>query len=480
MNNEIKVGLLIVVALAVLGWLTVASGTLNLGRKDATRELTSTFRDVNGIKEGTLVKMAGVDIGKVTRVELQPNGTAILRFEVRQSVALPADVAAQITSSGLIGEYYLALVPGREGVLGDGGLLAENVNHLPALASADPANVATDFAKMADDMQNITASLKLVLGDPENARKFQDIVDNLSRFSETLGGNNGETVSNLGRATENLAKITEDLRNGKGALGQLLVSDGNETKEQLNGTLNQLNAAVADFREIMAKINGGQGTIGKLVNDNNTAQKFDTALDTFNGINTRMENFKTELSMEGAALTNENDIYKTNATLRLQPGTATFVELGLTGDGFAANADSSNNAGGPYYGREFGNKLKYTAQVGRTFPDAIGTTDLSLRGGIKNSTAGVGADAQSTLFGTGVKYSADLYDFGGNNTPNGNNPHLDLTARANLYGNNIYGLVGYDNVLNSEYGSPMVGVGVKFGGNTESKAPAKVQTSDKL
>lgn len=491
MSNEIKVGLLLVVALAVLAWLTIASGTLGFGHNVPMRELFAVFEDVQGIKEGSSVKMAGVDIGQVSRVELQPNGTAILRFKVRKSVALPADVSAQITAAGLIGERYVALVPGAQGRHGDGGLLAESVQQLPAAATVDPANVGTNFAKMAEQMQGMTSNLQTVLGDPENARKLQGMIDALAKFSDSMNGSGGmdSAMKNLNVATGNFAKISQDLRSGKGTIGQLLADDPSGSKVNLAQTLAQMNAAIADFRQIMEKINSGQGTLGRLVNDSSTADKLDSTLDSVNGLAGGIHGFlggssgrnassavdvsgtdsepakhsflRAEGSLESVGVLGEDNVFKGNANARLQAG-GKFVDLGVQGDGFASKAKGSDNIGGPYYGKDFGSTVKYTAQVGQMFDGALLGNDVALRAGLKNSTAGVGTDIYGRMPFTdkGVRYSADLYDFGGANTP-GDDAHLDLTARADLT-RRIYGIVGYDNVLSDQYGGPMVGLGIRF------------------
>lgn len=461
MSNEIKVGLLLVVSLAVLAWFSIAGGALGFGKNAPMRDLMAVFADVEGIKEGTRVKMAGVDVGEVERVELQSNGTAILRFKVKESVALPADVSAQITSSGLIGERYVALVPGSLGAKGDGGLLPANVNQLPVLGTVDPTNISTDFAEMARDMKGMIARLNTVLGDPENGEKLQQIIDGLSKFSDNLGSSGGDldkTMKDFGAAANNLAEISDRLKRGEGPLGQLLVDDGGTTKNNLNQTLDELHKAVKDFREIMQKVNGGQGTIGKLVNDNETAQKFEDALDTFNNISAKLDGFRAEANLEGAGLIGESGVYKGGVNGRVQLGT-TFIDAGVAGDGFAARNDSQ---GSKYYGKDFGPQAKYTAQVGKMFPGALAGEDIAVRAGLKNSSAGVGVDAYGNLVGKRVKYSADAYDFGGNDTPGSNKPHVDVSARADLIGSRVYGIVGYDNVLSEDYGAPMVGLGVRF------------------
>ncbi len=485
MSHEIKVGLLLLAALAVLAWMSVASGTIGFGRDEEMREFRTVFTDVEGIKVDSPVKMAGVDVGKVIRVELQPDGTAVLRFHVRQSVALPANVAAQVTTSGLIGERFVALVPGRDASQ-QGGVLAQDVTVLPAVATTDPASITADFAKVASDMESVTIMLKQVLGNPENAQKLQGMIDTMAAFSDELkDANTAGAIRDLGVATHNLAKISEDLKQGHSVLGQLLVNRPSGTTPDMAVTLQELQAAVRDFRQIMDKINSGQGTIGRLVNDESTANKLDDTLDSVNGLTgglkgwvgggdevsgtvgptSRTGGFGAELMIESVGVLGEDSVLKGSAQARIRAGD-NFVDLGIQGDGFAAKAEGSDNIGGAYYGKDFGEEWKYSAQVGRMVTD-----DVALRAGLKHSTAGVGADMYGRVpfADKRVRYSADFYDWTGQNTP-GSEPHLDVTARADLT-RRVYGVVGYDNVMNGDYGGPMVGIGLKLG--DAAPAPGK-------
>ena len=417
MGNETKVGLLVVVALAVLGWLSVQSGSFGLGHATTQmRPLSSLFSDVEGIKVGSVVKMAGVDIGEVTGIELQPNGSAVLRFNVRTDVALPADVTAQVTTSGLIGERFVALVPGPAGVQGEGGLLAAESTVIPSSGTADTQAIGNNFAKVADDLSSMTTTLRQVLGSPENAEKLQHIIDGLATFSEGLGNNSSTTLADIGRAANNFAKISDQLASGKGPLGELLMGTGSGGGAGgALGSLGDLGAAAKEFREVMAKINQGEGTLGKLVNDPQTADKLNNALDSFGEVSERVQQFRTEIALEGSTLTNESGVGKGNFSLTLQPRPTRFYVLGAESDGFASASRDMNGKYPAFAGRDFGGKTKFTAQFGEVFQDVAMGQDLAVRVGLKNNSGGVGFDTYGKLpyFDSDVKYSADIYDLGG-------------------------------------------------------------------
>lgn len=460
-SNEVKVGVLVVIALGALGWLSVKSGSFGIASATTSmRSLHSGFTNVDGVKIGTPVKMAGVDIGEVTAIELRPNGTAQVSFKVRKAVALPADVTSEITSSGIIGDKFIALVPGAMGSAGQGELLAESVTDIPSGGQVDPGQMGNNFAKVSDDLKQMTETLNKVLGNPENAAKLQQIIDGLSTFSTALGSDSSNTLASISRMATNFEKISDQLAQGKGPLGQLIMGTGD------GGTSNALadiSAAAKDLREVMAKINNGDGTLGKLVNDPQTAEKINNALDSLGSVSERLEQFRTEVALEGGTFTNEQ-AGKGEFSLTLQPRPTRFYVLGATADGLAASSESNNDRTGPYYNKDFGSTTKLTVQFGQVYQNALLGQDVAVRVGLKNSTGGVGLDTYGKLpyFDKNVKYSADVYDFSGNDTPGSSSPHVDIAARADLIGKTVYGVVGYDNVLNQEYGSPLVGVGLRF------------------
>lgn len=485
-SNETKVGLLVVVALGGLAFLSLKSGTFLSGTGSSGRELSSVFHNVDGVNVGSPVKMAGVSVGEVRDIKLQPNGTAVVRFSVDKKAPLTSDVAVKIDSSGIIGEKYVALVPGTEGSAGRATALPETATSLPSLGAGN-GDMTGNFGKVSDDLQQITATLRRVLGNEDNAAKIQTIIDgfatlsgglqndsgdiigNLRVASESLknllaGGNVSETqamIGNFSRVAANMAAITDRLERGEGALGQMLASDGTSG----TNVLADLGAAMKDFKETMAKINSGQGTLGKLVNDEETAKKLDEAISSFADVSGRISRLQTEVSFEGSSLFAENGVGKGGAELILRPQGADsphFYVAGVTADGFASRADDRDEVNGPYAGKDFGQDAKYTLQYGRFFKNVGLGQDVAVRVGLKDSTGGIGIDSMGQVYGRGTKLSADLYDFSGTNTPGSDTAHLDLKARIDIWGKNVYGIVGYDNVLNQEYGSPMIGAGVRF------------------
>lgn len=115
-------GAVIVIAVA---FFTYVYKTANLSAGTGGYTLTARFESVDGITNGTDVRMAGIKIGTVTRQELDTETyEAVLTISVDSAVKLPIDSSAKITSDGLLGDRYVSLDPGGDQtLLADGGVI---------------------------------------------------------------------------------------------------------------------------------------------------------------------------------------------------------------------------------------------------------------------------------------------------------------------------------------------------------------------
>ena len=114
---EFGVGLFVLLGLAALAYLTIKFGAGALLGGD-TYPIEARFANTGGLNTGATVMLAGVKVGRVENIRLEPGDySAIVQMRVRSEVRLPADTMASIKTSGLIGDKYVALAPGADEVL---------------------------------------------------------------------------------------------------------------------------------------------------------------------------------------------------------------------------------------------------------------------------------------------------------------------------------------------------------------------------
>lgn len=98
---------------AAIGFLVYAGQSTGLTGDSGSYPLVASFRSAQGVSVGTDVRMAGVKVGTVTRLELNPQTFfADARIAVRNGIELPDDSAILISSEGLLGGNFVELVPG--------------------------------------------------------------------------------------------------------------------------------------------------------------------------------------------------------------------------------------------------------------------------------------------------------------------------------------------------------------------------------
>ena len=109
---ELCVGIFVLIGLICVGYLTIQLGKMEL-LGDDHYFLNARFVSVSGLKAGAQVEIAGVQIGQVDFIRLDPKDyVAMVRLKIRKNIVLTDDVIASVKTSGLIGDKYIMLTPG--------------------------------------------------------------------------------------------------------------------------------------------------------------------------------------------------------------------------------------------------------------------------------------------------------------------------------------------------------------------------------
>ncbi len=121
---ELSVGLFMILGILCLGYLSVKLGKLEvLGSQGY--QVEATFSNGGGIKSGSSVVIAGVEIGRVKQVRLD-DYQALVVMDLLTEVKIQEDAIASIKTRGLIGDKYIEITPGgSEQLIGSGGKIRD-------------------------------------------------------------------------------------------------------------------------------------------------------------------------------------------------------------------------------------------------------------------------------------------------------------------------------------------------------------------
>ena len=110
---ELVVGAFVLAGMLAIGYLAVMIGGGKLAGPD-TYTIKARFTNSGGLVAGSSVLIAGVPVGRVHRVSLDPHYAAIVELRLNKDIQLPSDTIASIKTTGLIGDKFVALSPGSD------------------------------------------------------------------------------------------------------------------------------------------------------------------------------------------------------------------------------------------------------------------------------------------------------------------------------------------------------------------------------
>jgi phospholipid/cholesterol/gamma-HCH transport system substrate-binding protein len=462
-TTEAKVGLFVLLGIALLVFMSLRLGEFRIFRPKGYK-VYAIFDSAAGLKLNVPVEIAGVEVGRVGVVELE-NGKARVTLRIRPEVKLSQDATATIRTKGILGDRYIELAPGSPGqpMLADGGRITNTVSP-PELDK-----LFGTLGEISDDVRRVTGTFSDVLGDETAKASLRDIIQNVRELSENLnlavrqnmvhfdsimrnfGQFSGDLkdisvtnkesinaiIASLRTSSENLQgaitavrQLADKINQGEGSLGRL-VNDP-QTVENLNATL-------ASLKDISERINRGEGSLGKLVNDEETVDSLNEALTGLNRALSQQERFKTILGYRGEYLTERADL-KSYLSLRIQPRPDKYYLVEVV-DGPSRHK---------YDGRDSDDDITFSGQIAKRYHDLV------LRGGVIQSTGGFGLDYY--LFNDAVKLSFEAFDFNAKR----NNPYLRFAADY-IFLEHFYLTLGYDDFI-SKHGDAnfFIGGGIRF------------------
>lgn len=112
MNLEMIVGLFLLAGFASFAYISIKMGDIKMFM-DESYPVTARFSSISGLKEGAVIELAGVKVGKVSKIELDEGEyEAVVHLDINKAVQLTDDSIASIRTSGIIGDRFIKLTPG--------------------------------------------------------------------------------------------------------------------------------------------------------------------------------------------------------------------------------------------------------------------------------------------------------------------------------------------------------------------------------
>ncbi|MGY6656419.1 MCE family protein [Amycolatopsis roodepoortensis] len=261
MSTRLGAGLARGFTIAIVLALVVA-GALWWTLKDAGRNhVTAYFAGTVGLYEGNSVRMLGVDMGTVTKI--QPMGNQVrVELEYDRSVPVPADAKAIIVSPSLVSDRYVQLAPAYKGGprIADGAVIGLDRTEVPLEVDELAASLSRVSQSLGPNGANKNGSLSNLLDTAAknfdgNGQALHDTITKLGQAAGTLSGNKDDlfkTVENLGSFSQTLVNSDKQVRDFERQLADVSGFLAGE-RENLSATVKQLSDTLTAVQAFIEK-----------------------------------------------------------------------------------------------------------------------------------------------------------------------------------------------------------------------------------
>lgn len=296
--SQLKVGVLVIVALAALTALIFLMSGSTGGLFAGKITLRSYFENAAGLKVGAPVNLEGVTIGNVKRINIVAARKltpveVIMKVSDRYTQDVREDSKTSLDTIGVLGDTVVdidskhAIGPRVKNNDELGTTESPNLSDVIKSSQGTIEQVNTILAKLdslVDSLNTGKGSIGQLINDPALYNKAVQAVDQLSKLSTNLSEGKGtigklltdDTLYNhFNDTTARLDHMTAEIDSGQGTIGKLLKDET---------FYNNLNQTVTNANALMAEINQGKGTIGMLAKDPEFEAKFRDSIDKLDAI----------------------------------------------------------------------------------------------------------------------------------------------------------------------------------------------------
>jgi phospholipid/cholesterol/gamma-HCH transport system substrate-binding protein len=285
-SNETKVGILaaFAITLLILGF-NFLKGKNLMAKKDT---IYAVFPKVDGLSTSDAIRMNGLQIGNVTQMEEgdQDLTSVVVGFHLTRDINIPDDSYAVINANPLGATSVNIIKGGSKNFIENGDTLRTVVS----------AGMLDDLKKtmtpVVDNVNNTLSSVDSLveqlglLLDPDTRANLQQTIANLSDATNSLNELLDTKKGALASTLNHVNSITGNLKNQNDSINRIISNTGELTRKlatlEVEQTLQKVQSTVEQLNSTLMRINSGEGTAGKLVNDPKLYQNLNSTANSLN------------------------------------------------------------------------------------------------------------------------------------------------------------------------------------------------------
>ncbi|MDQ0965906.1 MlaD family protein [Pedobacter sp. 22163] len=282
-KNETKVGILAAFAIALL----IIGYNFLKGNSIFSNETTlyAKYTRVDGLSVSKPILINGYQIGRVAKLDLQPDGSIIATLSVNSKYEIPENSIARLEGTDLLGSKAIVMSLGNSKKMAeDGYTLNANVEK-GLMEQVQPVQKKAEL--IIGKMDSILSSVNSILNPnfQKNVDKsFNSIAGTLASLETTskkVDGLVGSESARIEAIFKNVEGITANLNNNNQKISDILTNINTVTDKfaaaNFKQTLDNANNAIADLQSVISGIKDGKGSLGLLLNDDKMYQNLNNA-----------------------------------------------------------------------------------------------------------------------------------------------------------------------------------------------------------
>lgn len=244
MKPETKLGIFTVVGLIVLGFSLYMLGGFSISR---SYDIHVAFADVSGLPAKAVVKLAGVEVGKVKHIKIE-NQKVIVTLAIDEEIQLYKGASFAVAMTGIIGTKYIKIVQGDESLgLIQPGTYIQGLDEKPI--DEQVADTMKSVRELVDSINN-QGQFGRELNDA--MRDVRNLSANVNQLVLTVRPYVTDSMKNLDQITEKLNMLLDSITNQDGVLGALIKD--HEMKDQIKESVSELKTTMTEVQSFVGKM----------------------------------------------------------------------------------------------------------------------------------------------------------------------------------------------------------------------------------
>lgn len=293
MRKEVKIGLFALVMIAGLYWAVnfIKGEDLLSGNK----KYIAKYEQIGGLQQSAGIFIKGLKVGTVSNIDYDPQKSSdvIITLNIKGRYQIPVNSTAKIFNDGVMGGKAIQIVLGDDSnFVPDGGEISTDYDRdFMEVAGSEFEYMKQRFNRLANQTSETLETLNTIL--KHNSTAIHTTMTNLAKISGSVNGIVSKSEGDIRDIIENMNVLTTTFKDNSNNISNIVGNIEGITDSLRNSDIpiliDNLGKTLGEVNLTLSKINNGDGSLSKVINDN---QLYDSLLVATSNLSLLLENIR--------------------------------------------------------------------------------------------------------------------------------------------------------------------------------------------